>query len=399
MVKETKFYDILGVAPKATDSEIKKAYRKLALKFHPDKNPDEGDKFKQISMAYEVLSDPKKREIYDRGGEDAIKGGDSGGGGFHSPMDIFDMFFGGGGGRGRGPSKGKDVIHQMKVSLGDLYNGATRKLALHKNVICDQCDGRGGKEGAVGKCNTCRGTGMQVRIHQIGPGMVQQVQSVCSDCHGEGEKINAKDRCKKCVGKKVIKERKILEVHVDKGMRDEQQIRFSGEGDQEPGLEPGDIIIVLDEKPHQVFQRHGHDLKLKMDIDLVEALCGFHRTIDTLDERILIISALPGEVTKSGDIKCVLNEGMPIYRNPLEKGRLIVTFNVKFPPNNFLAQEKLKQLEKLLPARDEVIIPDAAEEVMLTDFDPEASGSRSRREAYDSDDEGQGGQRVQCASH
>ncbi|KAK6186104.1 hypothetical protein SNE40_008205 [Patella caerulea] len=398
MVKETKFYDILGVKPNASDSEIKKAYRKLALKYHPDKNPSEGDKFKQISQAYEVLSDAKKREIYDRGGEEAIKGGDAGGGGFHSPMDIFDMFFGGGG-RSRGPAKGKDVIHQMKVSLEDLYNGTTRKLAVQKNVICSNCEGRGGKEGAVGKCGNCRGTGMCVRIHQLAPGMVQQVQSVCNECHGQGEKINPKDRCKNCLGKKVIKERKILEVHVDKGMRDEQQIRFSGEGDQEPGLEPGDIIIVLDEKEHPVFKRRGTDLKMDMELELVEALCGFSKSIQTLDDRTLIISTLPGEVVKNGDIKCVLKEGMPVYKDPFEKGRLVIIFNVNFPPNNFLPKDKLKSLEKLLPPRQESIIPDGAEECTLTDFDPSASGRRRGNEAYDSDDENPGGQRVQCASH
>jgi len=129
MVKDTKYYDILGVKPNSTPDELKKAYRKLAMKFHPDKNPNEGEKFKAISQAYEVLSDAKKREIYDRGGEDAIKEGGSGHSG-RSPMDIFDMFFGGGGGRSRGPQKGKDVVHQLQVSLEDLYNGSTRKLAL-----------------------------------------------------------------------------------------------------------------------------------------------------------------------------------------------------------------------------------------------------------------------------
>ncbi|XP_051756297.1 dnaJ homolog subfamily A member 1 isoform X2 [Ctenopharyngodon idella] len=139
MVKETGFYDMLGVKPNASPEELKKAYRKLALKYHPDKNPTEGERFKQISQAYEVLSDAKKREVYDRGGEKAIKEGGSGGPSFGSPMDIFDMFFGGGGHMHR-ERRGKNVVHQLTVSLEDLYNGATRKLAVQKNIICDKCE-------------------------------------------------------------------------------------------------------------------------------------------------------------------------------------------------------------------------------------------------------------------
>ncbi|XP_069312969.1 dnaJ homolog subfamily A member 4 isoform X2 [Eulemur rufifrons] len=310
MVKETQYYDILGVKPSASPEEIKKAYRKLALKYHPDKNPDEGEKFKLISQAYEVLSDPKKRDIYDQGGEQAIKEGGSGGPSFSSPMDIFDMFFGGGGRMAR-ERRGKNVVHQLSVTLEDLYNGLTKKLALQKNVICEKCEGIGGKKGSVEKCPLCKGRGMQIHIQQIGPGMVQQIQTVCVECKGQGERINPKDRCESCSGAKVIREKKIIEVHVEKG-----------------------------------------------------------------------------EVIKHGDLKCVRNEGMPIYKAPLEKGTLIIQFLVIFPEKHWLSPEKLPQLEALLPPRQKVRITDDMDQVELKEFNPSEQNWRQHGEAYEEDDDG-----------
>lgn len=398
MVKETKFYDILGVRPGCNQEELKKAYRKLALKYHPDKNPNEGEKFKQISQAYEVLSDPEKKRIYDQGGEQALKEGCVGGG-FSSPMDLFDMFFGGGfgGGRGRRERRGKDVVHQLSVSLEELYKGTVRKLALQKNVICEKCEGRGGKVGAVEQCQTCRGTGMQIQIQQLGPGMIQQIQSMCSDCRGSGERINPKDRCKHCQGRKTIKDRKILEVHVDAGMNDGQKIIFNGEGDQEPGYEPGNVIVVLDEKEHGTFKRSGNDLFLRMEILLVEALCGFQKVIRTLDDRDLVITAIPGEITRHGEVKYIANEGMPYYKNPMDKGRLLVQFIVQFP--NEITPSVIPMLESCLPPRPIIMIPDNAEECVLTPMDPEQeSRRRSHKNAYDEDDDPRRGPGVQCAT-
>merc|ERR1719486_1287704 len=359
-------------------------------------------------MAYEVLSNPEKRKLYDQAGEQGIKEGGSGGGGAGmNPMDIFDMFFGGGGGgdpfgrgRQRGPRRTKNLVHQLSVSLEDMYNGTVRKLALQKNVICDACEGLGGKAGAVQKCPNCRGSGMQVRIQQLGPGMMQQIQSMCQECHGEGERVDPKLRCKKCNGRKVNRERKILEVQVDKGMADGQKITFTSEGDQEPGLEPGDIIIVLDEKAHERFKRSGQDLIVKMDINLTEALTGLKKTIKTLDDRTLVIQTVRGEVIKTGDLKQIQGEGMPQYRNPFEKGRMILQFNVVFPPN--LDPQIADALAKVLPAAEGPMIPDEHDEVDMNDFDPESDRhNQNHRHQYDDDEEGHGhghGPGVQCAS-
>lgn len=394
MVHETGYYDLLGVSPKASPEEIKKAYRKLALKYHPDKNPNEGEKFKHISQAYDVLSDPKKRDLYDQGGEQAIKEGGMNGG--SNPMDIFNMFFGGGG-RMQRERKGKNVVHQLSVTLDEMYNGSTRKLGLQKNVICDKCEGYGGKKGTLEKCSTCKGRGVQIKVQQIGPGMIQQTQSMCSDCQGQGEKFSSKDRCKNCNGHKVERKKKILEVHIDKGMKDGQRITFHGEGDQEPGLEPGDVIIVLDQKEHPVFKRQEDNLRTNVNLKLVEALCGFKKTIQTLDNRTLIISTQPGEVIKPNDIKSIQSEGMPIYKEPYEKGQLIVQFQVEFPEKHWLPEHLMYQLERLLPSREDLLIVDEMEEVDLCEVDVHSKQKTYSGEAYDEDDDDEGPRSgVQC---
>lgn len=219
---------------------------------------------------------------------------------------------------------------------------------------------------------------------------MQHVQSTCGECRGQGERISPKDRCKQCNGKKTIPERKIVEVPIDKGMQDGQKIKFSGEGDQDPGVEPGDMIVVLDEKEHEVFKRSGNNLIMRMHLELVEAICGFQKVIRTLDDRDLVITSLPGEVIKSGDVKCIVNEGMPQYKNPFEKGKLIIQFLVNFPAT--IDPALIPQLEQCLPPREEIMIPNNAEEVMLVDMDP----AQSRRDSR-SEDENCG--RVQCASH
>lgn len=407
---DTKLYDVLGVGKNASDLEIKKAYRKLAKEFHPDKNPEAGDKFKEISFAYEVLSDSKKRSVYDKFGLKAMQEGGHDGPGF-APDDLFSHLFGGGlfgmgmgGGMGaRRQHRGEDTIHPLKVSLEEMYNGKTAKLQLSKNVICTVCDGKGGRSGASHACRTCRGCGIKISYRQLGPGMSQQLQSRCPDCRGEGKVISEKDRCSMCHGKKVVNETKILDVHIDKGMREGQKIYFRGEGDQQPEVEPGDVIIVLHQKHHDKFQRSGDDLVMTHTITLTEALCGFCMGLKHLDARDLVIKHPFGQVVKPGDIKGIEGEGMPHYRNPFERGNLYIKFDVTFPENHFTNEIKLKELELLLPPRPTFELPkgDNFEEVDLHEYDPNerTAGMSGRQEAYASDDEehagGPGG--IQCS--
>jgi len=414
MVKETEFYDRLGITPDAKIDDIKKAYKKMAIKFHPDKNPNNPEaveKFKEVSEAYEVLADDNKRQMYDKYGKEALK---EGGFGAHSAHDIFEQFFGGGGGFGSffggggrgGPRRTEDIVHELQVTLDDLYKGKTSKLSVNRNVICGTCSGAGTKSGAnTGKCKTCDGRGIRLIIKQLGPGMIQQMQAICNDCGGKGETIKEEDKCKDCKGKKVNKEKKILNVQIDKGMRHGQKIVFSGESDEAPGMEPGDIIFVVVEKKHELFKRNGNDLYMEATIPLIEALGGFAFTIKHLDDRVLLVKSEKNEIINPGDVRVLPNEGMPIPKRPYEKGNLYITFTVEFPKPGFFNPKSLQELEKILPPRRPAPKPksdETFEEVSLTKVNVNeqrrGGGRRAQEDDDEEDEDGQhGGSRVQCA--
>ncbi|BCS29487.1 type I HSP40 co-chaperone YDJ1 [Aspergillus puulaauensis] len=411
MVKDTKFYDTLGVDPSATEAQLKTAYKKSALKYHPDKNPNNpeaAETFKDITKAYEVLSDSQQRSIYDQLGEEGLEGG--GGAGGMGAEDLFAQFFGGGGGfggmfgggmRDTGPKKARTIHHVHKVNLEDIYRGKVSKLALQKSVICSTCDGRGGKDGAVKSCTGCNGSGMKTMMRQMGP-MIQRFQTVCPDCNGEGEIIREKDRCRNCHGKKTVVERKVLHVHVDRGVKNGHKIEFRGEGDQLPGVMPGDVVFEIEQKPHPRFQRKDDDLFYHAEIDLLTALGGGTLNIEHLDERWLSVTIAPGEVITPGAIKLIKGQGMPSFRHH-DHGNLYIQFDVKFPEKDDL--QNLNLLEQVLPPRKEQA--QAPSDAMVEDFELEDvegdGGSQARAHGAagmddDDDDVPPGAERVQCAS-
>lgn len=390
-VKETKFYDTLGVEPTSTADNIKKAYRKLAMKWHPDKNPDNKHeaeaKFKEISSAYEVLSDESKRKLYDQYGEEGLREG--GGGGGRNANDIFaDLFgfggFGGRGGRGQsGPQRTQDVQFQLALTLSDFYNGKVKKLKIQRKVICTGCAGKGAtKEGAAGTCGACRGQGVRMVIQRLGPGMIQQMQTQCNECQGKGEVIDDKYRCGECKGKKVIASSKILEVVVTPGMQPGHRITFYGDADELPGAETGDVVVSIipakeeDEDEDETASKRGRsssasssvsptstkrpkfnrlknlvDLLIEVKISLTEALLGFQVPIKHLDGRILIIQSPPNYVASHEAIILIEEEGMPKERNPSNKGDLYVKLNVVMPTPAEIAAlgaGKQKMLKELL---------------------------------------------------
>lgn len=329
--------------------------------------------------------------------------------------DIFSHFFGGmggmgggmggmggmfGGGQPSGPKRSRDIMHALKATLTDLYKGKVSKLALTRTVLCASCEGKGGKEGAIKTCGSCKGQGMKFITRQMGP-MVQRYQTVCNDCNGEGNIIDPKFRCKVCKGKKINEERKIIEVHIDKGMVNKQKITFPGEGDQGPDIIPGDVVFVVDEQPHETFTRKGDDLHTAIKIDLLTALAGGKFTITHLDGEVLIVEIIPGEVIAPGTIKVIEGKGMPQYRHH-NYGNMYIQFDVEFPGPSFATPENIAKLESIFPSRPEVVVPAGAEseEVMLSDIDQSKFQSGGRRAAgmdEDMEDDGEG-ERVQCAT-
>lgn len=232
--------------------------------------------------------------------------------------------------------------------------------------------------------------GIQIQRAQIAPGFIQQVQRTCQECKGEGKII--KELCKSCKGKKRVEQEEILEVHIEKGMKDGQKILFKNKGDQEPGLEAGDIVIVLDEMENEKFTRKDDNLILIMELKLVEALCGCTKYIETLDGRQLLFNLLPGEVIKHDDSRVIQGEGMPHLRHPDEKGDLIVHFKVQMPDT--IPVKNIDKMSKMLPGKSEPLIPDDAEHFTMTPVSDDHF-QRRRRMNYDDDEMGPG-QRVQC---
>lgn len=442
--KHTKYYDLLGVVPTATADEIKKSYRKLAMQWHPDKVSDESkkkeaeEKFKNISEAYEVLSDATKRSTYDKYGEEGLKEG--GGGGFRDAHSMFADLFGfggfGGGGRG-GPKRTQDVQYQLGVTLAEFYTGKTKKLKLDRDVICIECGGKGSqKDGAVVECTNCNGRGIEVITRRLGPGMVQQMQKPCDKCRGKGEVINEKDKCKFCRGDKVVKKQQTLDVEITRGMKQGSKVVFREAADQAPGADPGDVVVLLIEKPDPSRDpeakegkhkrprtsktsviprpsfarlRNSSDLVLEYDISLTEALLGFEIAFKHLDDRVIVVKSPEGKVIEPNELVLVEHEGMPMEKNPSLMGDLYIKLNVIMPTPKELADESVrKQLATLLPKP--APLPESIQKkesdvshYTASPFDAETQNQRSRARnarnhdsAMDEDDDESGVHTAQC---
>lgn len=333
------YYGILGVDRDATDAEIKKAYRKLARKYHPDVNPSEeaAEKFREASLAQEVLTDPQKRRIVDAGGDPEEQGGTGGfGGGFGGGGfgDIFDAFFGGGGGGQRGPRvsrvrPGNDALVRMEATLEEIYAGVKREITVDTAVLCEVCDGSGSKsKAAPTTCPTCQGMGEVMEIQNSMLGRVQ-VARPCGRCGGTGEIIE--DPCENCAGDGRVRSRRNITINVPAGIQDGMRLRLAGRGEVGPGGGPaGDLYVDVHAKEHPVFIRENDDLHVTVKIPAIDAILGTSVEVPMLDDTMETVTIEAG--TQPEAVVKVTGRGMPHMRREREgHGSLYAHVDVVIP--------------------------------------------------------------------
>jgi molecular chaperone DnaJ len=340
------YYGLLGVSRNASDAEIKRAYRKLARELHPDINPDEGERFKEISAAYEVLSDPEKRRIVDLGG-DPLSGGGAGGGfaGFGGLGDVFEAFFGGGGGA-RGPigrvRPGSDSLLRMRLTLDDCATGVTKAVTVDTAVLCDLCQGKGthGNSTAV-TCDICGGRGEVQTVQRSLLGQVMTSRA-CPTCGGVGEVIP--DPCHRCGGDGRVRARREISVKIPAGVADGMRVRLAAQGEVGPGGGPaGDLYVEVHEQQHDIFVRDGDDLRCTIEVPMVDAALGTTVTVDGILDGPIEILIAPG--TQPGSVTTLRGHGMPRLRSE-SRGDLHAHIDVTVPTKiDARARELLTEIQ------------------------------------------------------
>ena len=393
----------MGVDKNASPQEIRKAYRKLVIKLHPDKGGDP-EKFKEMQNAYEVLSDPKKREIYDKYGEEGLK---EGGGADFDPFDFFGGF-GGFGSRSREnvKRKCKAKLVELKITLEDSYNGGRKEVEYDRRIICPKCKGSGSSNpNAKTTCSKCNGSGVRLVVQRHGP-MIMQTQTTCDECNGEGKII--KDKCKECKGQMVKIIKRKIGVDLEKGVPDGHRYKMACEGDEYPEVETGDLIIEIFLQKHKDFIRKGADLLYKCEISLLEALTGVTLAITHLDGRRILIKSSPGEINQPQTLKTVEELGMPFFNSPFRFGHLYIDFQIVFPDK--LSDEQSNKITEIL--NNERLnhvgnVPKDIEKYTLEDYDASETNSSykgGKKEDWkgeddDEDEEGGGYHRtVNCSN-
>jgi molecular chaperone DnaJ len=363
MAQKRDYYEVLGVSKTASDDEIKKAYRKTAIKYHPDRNPGDKEaeeKFKEAAEAYSVLHDPEKRKRYDQFGfeaENMGQGGFGGGGfgGFRMNMDdIFSMFndvggfdfggfsfggFGGGGGR-RQVHRGSNLRLRVTLSLKEINEGVTKKFKARKDVTCSHCHGTGAQDGTgTDTCPTCHGSGYITHTTQTILGMAQQ-RSVCPTCHGEGQVI--RNKCTYCNGTGVVKGEELVEIKIPAGVAQGMQLNVQGKGNagQRGGI-PGDIEVYIEEAPNDTFVREGNNLIYNQLLDFPTAALGGEIEVPTVAGDKMHLKIEPG--TQPGKTLRLRGKGLPDVQRYGVRGDLLVNLSVYVPKT--LSRDQKKAIE------------------------------------------------------
>jgi molecular chaperone DnaJ len=348
------YYAILGVPRTATNDQIKKAYRKLARELHPDLNPSPAaqERFKEVTAAYEVLSDPQKREVVDLGGDPLAPGGGVGGAGFGGGFaDIMDAFFGGAGMGTRGPRSrirpGADALVRVELDLSETAFGTARELNLDTAVVCTACQGAGTAAGTHPEtCGTCGGRGEVQSVQRSFLGQLVTART-CPDCGGVGSKI--RHPCPDCGGDGRVRARRTITVKVPAGVEDGMRLRLSGEGEVGPGGgPPGDLYVEIRERAHPFFTRDGDDLHCRVVLPMTAAALGTTVTVDTLDSSESLVLK-PG--TQSGTVVTLRAQGVPHLSRGVGRGDVYVHLDVETPADLDPEQEQL--LRELARLRDE----------------------------------------------
>ena len=373
MAEKRDYYEVLGVEKNASADEIKKAYRKKAIQYHPDKNPGDKaaeEKFKEAAEAYEVLSDPQKRQRYDQFGHAGMGGAGGFSGGGMSMEDIFSHFgdiFGGagfdlgdlfgGGGRSRGPRvrRGSDMRVKVRLTLEEIATGCEKKIKVRKQVQCKSCNGTGSEDGRTETCPTCKGTGRTVR-QQRGIFGMMQVQAECETCHGEGQII--KNKCAKCNGEGVVRDEEIITINIPAGVAAGMQLTMQGKGNAAPhGGIAGDLLILIEEEQHKDFIRQDSDLIYNLLLDMPTAILGGQIQIPTLSGEARI-TITPG--TQPGKVLRMRGKGLPRidqYGRTYGTGDLLINVGVYIPER--LSKDERKLIEKLQDSPN--IVPGSAD--------------------------------------
>ena len=360
MAQKRDYYEVLGVSKGASEDEIKKAYRKIAIKYHPDRNPGDKaaeEKFKEAAEAYDVLHDPKKRQRYDQFGFNGPMGADGGFGDFGATSmnmdDIFSMFgdifgghgfggFGGGGQRRPQQYRGSDLRLKVRLTLEEINQGVTKKFKVRKDITCSQCNGSGAQSGSNREqCPTCHGSGVISHTTQSIFGMMQQ-QSVCPTCGGEGTII--KDKCPNCHGEGIIKGEEVVEIKIPAGVAEGMVVNVPGKGNagRHNGVN-GDIQVFIEEEPHELFIRDGNDLIFNLLLDFPTAALGGDVEIPTIEGTKLRVKIDSG--TQPGKALRLRGKGLPAvqgYGNG--KGDLVVNISVYVPKT--LSREEKEALQR-----------------------------------------------------